>query len=167
MATPGSSFTPTPLGHEDNLEVRHHPRVNALQWRPASFNIPNPEVGGAAGLRALPGVCFSGSENVEDFLEGVDNNNKFFEIPRDLACAYLKGHLLGIARYWFDIFGSALVQNTATDFEQLKVALTKNFPVVRNRKDSEIQFYSSQQSRNQEPTDFIYDLLKIHKKTRT
>ncbi|GFV16225.1 hypothetical protein TNCV_3379891 [Trichonephila clavipes] len=27
---PGSSFTPTPLGHEDNLEVRHHPRANAL-----------------------------------------------------------------------------------------------------------------------------------------
>ncbi|GFV87765.1 hypothetical protein TNCV_780471 [Trichonephila clavipes] len=26
---PGSSFTPTPLGHEDNLEVRHHPRANA------------------------------------------------------------------------------------------------------------------------------------------
>ncbi|GFT96054.1 hypothetical protein TNCV_313301 [Trichonephila clavipes] len=23
MATPGSSFTPIPLGHEDNLEVRH------------------------------------------------------------------------------------------------------------------------------------------------
>ncbi|GFS89677.1 hypothetical protein TNCV_3787191 [Trichonephila clavipes] len=30
MATPGSSFTPTPLGHEDNLEVRQHPRPNAL-----------------------------------------------------------------------------------------------------------------------------------------
>ncbi|GFX84654.1 hypothetical protein TNCV_724611 [Trichonephila clavipes] len=31
MATPGSSFTPTYLGHEDNLEIRHHPRANALQ----------------------------------------------------------------------------------------------------------------------------------------
>ncbi|GFS57324.1 hypothetical protein TNCV_491981 [Trichonephila clavipes] len=31
MATPGSSFTPTPLDHEDNLEVRHHPQANALQ----------------------------------------------------------------------------------------------------------------------------------------
>ncbi|GFV03333.1 hypothetical protein TNCV_4019301 [Trichonephila clavipes] len=31
MATPGSSFTPTPLGHEDNLEVRHHPLANTLQ----------------------------------------------------------------------------------------------------------------------------------------
>ncbi|GFW11335.1 hypothetical protein TNCV_3808551 [Trichonephila clavipes] len=31
MATPGSSFSPTPLGHEDNLQVRQHPRANALQ----------------------------------------------------------------------------------------------------------------------------------------
>ncbi|GFY28891.1 uncharacterized protein TNCV_4720221 [Trichonephila clavipes] len=129
MATPGLLFTPTPLGHEDNLEVRHQPRANALQWRPSRFNFPNPEVGGAA---------------------------------RDLA--YLKGHLLGRARDGFDIFGLAFVQNTATNFEQLKAALTKNFPVVRKRKDLEIQFYSSQQSRDQEPTDFIYDLLKIHKK---
>ncbi|GFV65803.1 hypothetical protein TNCV_651261 [Trichonephila clavipes] len=30
MATHGSLFTPTPLGHEDNLEVRHHPRANTL-----------------------------------------------------------------------------------------------------------------------------------------
>ncbi|GFV36117.1 hypothetical protein TNCV_4964651 [Trichonephila clavipes] len=31
MATPGSSFTPTPLGHEDNLEIRYRPRANTLQ----------------------------------------------------------------------------------------------------------------------------------------
>ncbi|GFV90784.1 hypothetical protein TNCV_2323531 [Trichonephila clavipes] len=31
MGTPGSLFTPTPLSHEGNLEVRHHPWANALQ----------------------------------------------------------------------------------------------------------------------------------------
>ncbi|GFY36504.1 hypothetical protein TNCV_27101 [Trichonephila clavipes] len=31
MATPGSSFTSTPLGHEDNLEVRYHPGAKTLQ----------------------------------------------------------------------------------------------------------------------------------------
>ncbi|GFV55909.1 hypothetical protein TNCV_1390251 [Trichonephila clavipes] len=31
MTMSGSSFPPTPLGHEDNLEVRHHPRANTLQ----------------------------------------------------------------------------------------------------------------------------------------
>ncbi|GFX70719.1 hypothetical protein TNCV_1032471 [Trichonephila clavipes] len=38
MATPGSSFTPTPQGHEDNLEVRHHPRANTLQASVAATN---------------------------------------------------------------------------------------------------------------------------------
>ncbi|GFY02447.1 transposable element Tcb1 transposase [Trichonephila clavipes] len=31
MATPGSSFTRTPQGHEDNLGVRYHPRANTSQ----------------------------------------------------------------------------------------------------------------------------------------
>ncbi|GFW85296.1 uncharacterized protein TNCV_3250331 [Trichonephila clavipes] len=84
--------------------------------------------------------------------------------PSDLTCAYVKSYLLGRARDWYEVFGSKLVQNTAIDFAQLKVALTTNFPVVRNRKDLEVQFYSSQQSRSQEPTDFIYDFLKAHKK---
>ncbi|GFU15810.1 uncharacterized protein TNCV_2367691 [Trichonephila clavipes] len=160
----GSSFTPTPLGHGDNLEVKQHPRSNALQRRPARFNFPYPEVGGAAGLRGLPEVYFSGSENVDDFSEGIDSQIKLLEIPSDLAYAYLKGHLLGRDKDWYEIFGSALVQNTATDFAQLKAALTKTFPVVRNRKDLESQFYSSQQNRDQKPTDFIYGLLKVHKK---
>ncbi|GFV99786.1 zinc finger BED domain-containing protein 5 [Trichonephila clavipes] len=30
MAMPGSSFTPTPLGHEDNLGVRHHPQPHTI-----------------------------------------------------------------------------------------------------------------------------------------
>ncbi|GFU78789.1 uncharacterized protein TNCV_4791751 [Trichonephila clavipes] len=141
MATSGSSFFPTPLGHDDNLEV-----------------------GGAAGLSGLPEVYFSKSENVEEFIEGIDNQIKWLEPPSDLACAYLKGHLLEWAWDWYEIFGSALVQNTATDFAQSKSALTKTFLVVRNRKDLEIEFYSSQQNMDQEPTDFIYDLLKIHKK---
>ncbi|GFX38712.1 uncharacterized protein TNCV_4188011 [Trichonephila clavipes] len=53
MRTPGSPFTPTPLGHEDNLEVRHHLRANTLQWRPSRFNFPHSDVGGAAGLGGL------------------------------------------------------------------------------------------------------------------
>ncbi|GFV65178.1 uncharacterized protein TNCV_2148701 [Trichonephila clavipes] len=42
------------------------------------------------------------------------------------------------------------------------MALSKAFPAIRN-KNLEIRFYSSQQRRDQEPTDFIYDLLKLHK----
>ncbi|GFT14505.1 uncharacterized protein TNCV_4004561 [Trichonephila clavipes] len=65
---------------------------------------------------------------------------------------------------WYQIFGSTLVQNPATDFVQLKAALSKAFPAVRNKKDLEIKFYAFYERRDQKPTDFIYDLLKLHKK---
>ncbi|GFW46217.1 uncharacterized protein TNCV_2813131 [Trichonephila clavipes] len=103
-------------------------------------------------------------KNVSEFLKGIDNQIKLLEIPSDLSCAYLKGHLLGRALDFYQIFGSALVQNTATDFTQLKAALTKAFPAIQNRKDLEVRFYASQQRRNQEPTDFVYHLLKLNKK---
>ncbi|GFY25621.1 uncharacterized protein TNCV_2487411 [Trichonephila clavipes] len=90
METPGSSFTPTPLGHEENVEVGQPSRANALQWRQTRFNFPNPEVRGAAGLAVLPEMYLSGSENIEDFKEGIENLIKFLEIPCDLTCAYLK-----------------------------------------------------------------------------
>ncbi|GFX65288.1 uncharacterized protein TNCV_4821781 [Trichonephila clavipes] len=74
------------------------------------------------------------------------------------------GHLLGRALDWYQIFVSTLVQNTATDFAQLKAALSKAFPTIQNKKELETRFYASQQRQNQEPTDFVYDLLKLNKK---
>ncbi|GFT11684.1 uncharacterized protein TNCV_264721 [Trichonephila clavipes] len=71
---------------------------------------------------------------------------------------------MGRALDWYHIFGSTLVQNTATDFAQLKAALSKAFPAIQNKKELETRFYASQQRQNQEPTDFVYDLLKTHKK---
>ncbi|GFS84243.1 uncharacterized protein TNCV_2365741 [Trichonephila clavipes] len=99
----------------------------------------------ARGFNVLPEVSFSGSENVSEFLEGIDNQIKLLEIPSDLSCAYLKGHLLGRAQDWYQIFGPAFVQNTTTNFAQLKVALSKAFPTIQNRKDLETRFYASQQ----------------------
>ncbi|GFS61482.1 uncharacterized protein TNCV_4312051 [Trichonephila clavipes] len=82
---------------------------------------------------------------------------------------FIKGNLISLtlrcrSKDWFEIFGYALVHGTATNFAQSKEALTENFPVVRNKKELEVKFYSSHQNRGQEPPDFIYDLLKIHKK---
>ncbi|GFU43178.1 uncharacterized protein TNCV_3775501 [Trichonephila clavipes] len=116
------------------------------------------------GFNVLPEVYFSGSENITEFLKGIDNQIKLLEIPSDLSCDYLKGHILGRAQDWYQIFGSVLVQNTTTDFAQLKEALSKTFPAIQNRKDLETRFYASQQRTNQEPTDFFYDLLKLHKR---
>ncbi|GFU90072.1 uncharacterized protein TNCV_3736291 [Trichonephila clavipes] len=46
-----------------------------------------------------------------------------------------KGSWLGRALDWYQISGSTLVQNTATDFAQLKAALSKAFSAIQNRKD--------------------------------
>ncbi|GFV46318.1 uncharacterized protein TNCV_3232071 [Trichonephila clavipes] len=120
----------------------------------------------AKGFNVLPEVYFSRSENVTEFLVGIDNEMKLLEIPSDLSCAYLKAHFLGRSLDWYEIFGSALVTNTATDFAQLKAALKKAFPAIQNRKDLEIRFYASQQRQNQKPTDFVNDLIKLQKKKK-
>ncbi|GFS72100.1 uncharacterized protein TNCV_3903931 [Trichonephila clavipes] len=118
MAASSSSFIPTPLAHADNLG-EGYPRGPRLQRRPTKFNLYNPEVRGVNGFSVLLEVYFFGSENVNELLEGIDNQIRLLEIPSDLSRAYLKGHLLGRAQDWHQIFGSALVQDTATDFAQL------------------------------------------------
>ncbi|GFU03892.1 uncharacterized protein NPIL_469161 [Nephila pilipes] len=130
------------------------------QWRPV---YRNPEIGGGSSFRVLPENFFSGKENVSEFLNSIDYGVMFHEIPANLACAYLKGHLIGKARYWFEVMGSSYVTGTATDFAQLKQALTNSFPVVRNRSEIEAEFYSSHHFRSQAPSDFVYKLLKIQK----
>ncbi|GFX23934.1 hypothetical protein TNCV_2730391 [Trichonephila clavipes] len=43
MPTSGSSFTPTPLGHENNLEVRHYPPMGeCLTMEPSNVYLPYP-----------------------------------------------------------------------------------------------------------------------------
>ncbi|GFS88389.1 transposable element Tcb1 transposase [Trichonephila clavipes] len=84
-------------------------------------------------------------------------------IPAQLACAYLKGHLKGRALDWFEVLGYRVIEDKTTDYAHLKQALSEQFPVIRNRSELETRFYSSSQRRDQQPSDFIYELLKIHK----
>ncbi|GFY03887.1 uncharacterized protein TNCV_1196671 [Trichonephila clavipes] len=93
----------------------------------------------------------------------MDNNLTYYEIPTQLACAYLKGHLTGRALDWFEVLGYRVVEDKATDYAHLKQALSEQFPEVTNRSELETRFYSSSQKHNQKPSDFVYDLLKIHK----
>ncbi|GFV86035.1 uncharacterized protein TNCV_670321 [Trichonephila clavipes] len=97
------------------------------------------------------------------FLENIDHNLAYYEIPAQLACAYLKGHLKGRALDWFEVLGYRVIDDKTTDYAHLKQALSEQFPVVRNRSELETRFYSSSQRRDQQPSDFIYELLKIHK----
>ncbi|GFV86986.1 uncharacterized protein TNCV_2199371 [Trichonephila clavipes] len=162
MFDPSSFDNPTPLAHADTSRDVF-PRGGTSQWRPTRFNLYDPEMRNAREFNVWPEVYFSGSENVTEFLEGIHNQIKLLEIPSDLSCAYLKGHLLGRTLDWCQIFGSALVQNAAMDFAQLKAALSRAFHAIQNKK-FETRFYGSRQRQNQEPTDFVYDLLKLNKK---
>ncbi|GFU97410.1 uncharacterized protein TNCV_1912651 [Trichonephila clavipes] len=70
---------------------------------------------------------------------------------------------VGRALDWFEVLGYRVVEDKATDYAHLKQALSEQFPVVRNRLELETRFYASSQKHNQKPSDFVYDLLKIHK----
>ncbi|GFX39851.1 uncharacterized protein TNCV_2646141 [Trichonephila clavipes] len=61
------------------------------------------------------------------------------------------------------VWGYRVVEDKATDYAHLKQALTEQFPVVRNRSELENRFFASSQKHNQKPSDFVYDLLNIHK----
>ncbi|GFU66721.1 uncharacterized protein TNCV_1071711 [Trichonephila clavipes] len=50
----------------------------------------NPENRVGSGFRIIPDQYFSGIENINDFLENIDNNLAYYEIPAQLAWAYLK-----------------------------------------------------------------------------
>ncbi|GFW20337.1 uncharacterized protein TNCV_3457751 [Trichonephila clavipes] len=117
----------------------------------------NPELRVGSSFRVVPEQIFSGVENVTEFLDNIDNNLTYYEIPTQLACVYLKGHLTGRALYWFDVLGYMVMEEKTTDYVQLKHASTEQFSVVRNRSELETRFYPSYQS--QRPSDFVYELL--------
>ncbi|GFT07313.1 uncharacterized protein TNCV_1417161 [Trichonephila clavipes] len=123
----------------------------------------NPEFKVGSNFRIIPEQYFSGMENMAEFLENIDNNLTYYEIPTQLACAYLKGYLTGRALDWFEILGYSVVEDKATDYAHLKQALTEQFPVVRNKSELETRFYASSQKHNQKPSNFVYELLKVQK----
>ncbi|GFU57057.1 uncharacterized protein TNCV_1779241 [Trichonephila clavipes] len=116
-----------------------------------------------SNFRIIPEQYFSGVGNVAEFLENIDNNLTYYEIPTQLACAHLKRHLTGRALDWFEVLGYRVVEDKVTDYAHLKQALTEQFPMVRNRSELETRFFASSQKHNQKSSDFVYDLLKIHK----
>ncbi|GFX08403.1 uncharacterized protein TNCV_3268921 [Trichonephila clavipes] len=69
----------------------------------------------------------------------------------------------GRALDWFEVQGYRVVEDKATDYAHLKQTLSEQFPVVGNRSEQETRFFASSQKHNQKPSDFVYDLLKIHK----
>ncbi|GFX49901.1 uncharacterized protein TNCV_1031521 [Trichonephila clavipes] len=64
-------------------------------------------------------------ENVAEFLENIDNNLTYYEIPPQLACAYLKGHLTGQALDWFEVLGYRVVEDR---LRALKASFDRTVP---------------------------------------
>ncbi|GFU05677.1 uncharacterized protein TNCV_873151 [Trichonephila clavipes] len=60
--------------------------------------------------------------------ENIDHNLAYYEIPAQLACAYLKGHLKGRALDWFEVLGYRVIEDKTTDYAHLKQALSEQFP---------------------------------------
>ncbi|GFU92705.1 uncharacterized protein TNCV_2892141 [Trichonephila clavipes] len=88
----------------------------------------NPEFRVGSNFRIIPEQYFLGVENVIQFLENIDNNLTYYEIPPQLACAYLKDHLTGWELDWFEVLGYRVVEDKATDFAHLRQALSEQFP---------------------------------------
>ncbi|GFW83835.1 uncharacterized protein TNCV_1491761 [Trichonephila clavipes] len=83
----GGSLPHINLGVQGETQGGHHSGTQRV----------NPEFKVGSNFRIIPEQYFSGSENVTEFLENIDNNLTYYEIPTQLACAYLKSHLTGRA----------------------------------------------------------------------
>ncbi|GFX11946.1 uncharacterized protein TNCV_2997301 [Trichonephila clavipes] len=88
----------------------------------------------------------------------MDNNLTYYEIPTQLACAYLKGHLTGRALDWFEVLGYRVVEDKATDYAHLKQALSEQFPVVRNSR-LEPQILDYVEVRNPQTTSNLLQII--------
>ncbi|GFS53137.1 hypothetical protein NPIL_597741 [Nephila pilipes] len=81
-------------------------------------------MGVCSSFGVLPEIFFSGKKNVLEFLDSIDDEICYFEIPANLACAYLKGHLIGKARDWFSVIGErdeSVVKTDGLDGEGSRV----------------------------------------------
>ncbi|GFW10351.1 uncharacterized protein TNCV_5097021 [Trichonephila clavipes] len=111
------------LGVQGETQRGHHSgaqRVN-IEFRVGS------------NFRIIREQYFSVVKNVVEFLGNIDKNLSYYEIPTQLVCAYLKGHLTERALNWFEVLGYRVVEDKAMDYAYLKQAFSEQFPVVRKR----------------------------------
>ncbi|GFX39448.1 transposable element Tc3 transposase [Trichonephila clavipes] len=85
----GSAFiSPTPLGSQGVEGVTSG--ISRSQWHPTGLfegrsTFPNPEIRVGSNFRVLPKLLFSESEHVVEFLDCIEKNLTFHEIPENLA----------------------------------------------------------------------------------
>ncbi|GFT64677.1 uncharacterized protein TNCV_4399581 [Trichonephila clavipes] len=89
----GGSLPQINLGVQGVTQGGHHSGAQRV----------NPEFRVGSNFRIIPEQYFSRVENVQEFLRIWIIT--YYEIPTQLACAYLKGHLTGRALDWFEVLG--------------------------------------------------------------
>ncbi|GFS84900.1 uncharacterized protein TNCV_528471 [Trichonephila clavipes] len=108
----------------------------------------NPEFRVGSNFRIIPEQYFSGMENVAEFLENIDNNLTYYEIPTQLACAYLKGHLTEWALDWFEVLGC---RKQSDRLRALKASVDRTVPRGIGMKNSREMRSNNRHSDNSRP----------------
>ncbi|GFU79834.1 uncharacterized protein TNCV_1000111 [Trichonephila clavipes] len=74
---------------------------------------------------------------------------------------------MGRALDWFDVFGCKVPRGKRRQITRPKQSLTERFPWFRNGSGSKrVSTCVGYQNPNQKPSDFVYELLKIHKQLK-
>ncbi|GFW90578.1 uncharacterized protein TNCV_566161 [Trichonephila clavipes] len=121
----GSLVLPASIKDKKQLSNAECPGWNPGGPYSGAQRVSKPKFRVGSNFRIISEQYFSGVENVAECLENIDNNLTYYEIPTQLACAYLKSHLPGWALDWFDVLGYKVVEDKATDYAHLKHALTE------------------------------------------
>ncbi|GFY08389.1 uncharacterized protein TNCV_1357951 [Trichonephila clavipes] len=109
------------------------------------------------------GGFHSGAQRVNPEFR-VGSNFRF--IPEQYFLEWRMVNLTGRALDSFEVLSYRVLEDKATEYAHLKQALIEQFLVFRNRSELETRFYESSQKHKQKPSDFVYDLLKIHKQLK-
>ena len=80
----------------------------------------------------VPRPFLTGSENICDFQEKLEEYFLVNKIPNDDKLVILKCSLKAKAKIWFDTIGSTFLRPTLT-YDTLLSKLKEVFPVVRNK----------------------------------
>ncbi|GFU38216.1 uncharacterized protein TNCV_2432511 [Trichonephila clavipes] len=97
------------------------------------------------------------------YIDHVKDYRQSSDCPRSHVLSLRSGLIADLDQRFPE---NLVVEDKATDYTHLKQALAEQFLVVINRSELETRFYASSQKLNQKPSDFVYDLFKIHKQLK-
>ncbi|GFW02584.1 hypothetical protein TNCV_2455991 [Trichonephila clavipes] len=120
MAT-GSYMTPTYSRSQSEVQGDLHNGAQRI----------NPENRVGSSFRIIPEQYFSGIENIDDFLENIDHNLAYYEIPAQLATAKAGSDVVQSGRPIFDDFFQHLWPYIGNNTANVVFQLVKRLWLIR------------------------------------